>query len=78
MSCSIGVTYNDWCGFFYWQPLPISAQGLPAIRLEGLPAVRRAGLSAFFVAGLSTGFMVNFFGKWSLQGSVFIQFTFLP
>jgi len=45
---------------------------------SGGPAVRRAGLSAFFVAGLSTGFMVNFFGKWSLQGSVFIQFTFLP
>jgi len=62
MSCSIGITDNDWCGFFYWQPLPISAQGL----------------SAFFVAGLSTVFMVDFFGKWSLDGSVFIQFTFLP
>jgi len=49
-SCgSTGVTDNDWCGFFYWQPLLISAQGLPAFRLAGLPAVCRADLSTCFI-----------------------------
>ena len=64
----------DYISFF----LPISAQGLPAVCRAGLSAVRLEGLSAFFVAGLSTGFIVDFFGKWSLEGSVFIQFTLLP
>jgi hypothetical protein len=54
--------------FFLLATFADFSSGLARLR-RGLPAVRWAGLS--------TGFIVGFFGKWTLEGSVLIQFALL-